>query len=139
MLKYIHSKGLTFHDVKPSNIAIGIDNPNQIFFLNFVFSDLYENALDESNQRKLAKKVRGTPEYMAIEPLKRFENVPKDDLIALGITLLELNDAYLPWMSKTDDIDDFFIRINITLVEWEKGPLKVSAKDELSYTVLFYE
>lgn len=136
MLEYIHSKGLTFHDVKPSHIAIGNDNPNQIFFVGFAFSELYENSLDEFNQRKLAKKIKGTPEYMSKEALKRFEQVPKDDLVSLGITLLELNDANLPWMRKTDDIDDIFIRMNITLEEWENEPLKVSVVVYHSISIL---
>lgn len=124
-LEYIHSKGLVFCDIKPSNLAIGSGNSNEIYFLSFVFGELYANALDSNKQRINAKNIRGTPEYMSIETLNKFLPVQKDDLISLGIVLMQLNGAHIPWMNKATAQNDVFERIDIILGEWEKHPIKV--------------
>lgn len=89
MFEYIHSKGLVFHDVKPSNMAIGYTNPNQIVFFDFAFSEFYVNAMGESKEREDAPVIWGTPEYMGRGPLNRYTHVRKDDLISFGLVLLE--------------------------------------------------
>lgn len=91
IFEYIHSKGLVFHDVKPTNMAIGNIDKNQIVFFDFAFSEFYVNALGESKRREDTDEVNGTPEYMARGPLHRLTQVPKDDFISLGLVLLELN------------------------------------------------
>lgn len=134
-LEYIHSKGLVVCDVKPSNLAIGYKNANEIFFLSFVFGESYANAFDSNKQRLNAKNIRGTPEYMSIETLNKFMPVQKDDLISLGIVLMQLNGAYIPWMNKATVQNDTFERIDIILHEWEKHPIKVQLTNKYLCTL----
>lgn len=124
-MEYIHSNGLVVCDIKPSTVAIGDENLNEIFILSLVFGELYTNAFDSNMQRLNVKYIRGTPEYMSIEALNKFMVVPKDDLISLGIFLMELNGAHIPWMNKATDQNNLHERIDIILGEWERHPIKV--------------
>lgn len=118
-MEYIHSKGLIFHDVKPSNMAIGLTNPNQIIFFDFAFSEFYVNAMGESKEREDAPDINGTPEYMGRGPLNRYTHVRKDDFISLGLVLLELNGVELPWMNLTSEDDDIYRTMDIVLETWD--------------------
>lgn len=125
ILEFIHSKGLVFHDVKPENIAIGDANANQIFFVDFDFSKFYVNALGEFKEREEASNFSGTPEYMAWGPLNRFTHVRIDDLISLGLVLLQLNGVYIPWMYNTNDDDDIVVIMDAVLEGWNEYGIDV--------------
>lgn len=77
--------------MKPTNIAIGNEDEDEIFFFDFAFSDFHVNAMGESKEREKADISNGTPEYMARGPLNRMTTVRKDDLFSFGLVLLELN------------------------------------------------
>lgn len=124
-VEYIHSKGLVVCDIKPSTVAIGDGNASEIFFFSLVFGESYANAFDFNMQRLQAKNIRGTPEYMSVGMLSRLVPVPKDDLISLGIVLMQLNGAHIPWMNKTNGQIDLFERLDIILREREEHPIKV--------------
>lgn len=126
IFQYIHSKGLLFVDVKPENIAIGNTDANRIVFFDFAFSEFYVNALGEPKRREESSAFNGTPEYWPLGPLNGLTHVRKDDLIAFGIVLLELNGADIPWMDKTNDDDDMYTTMDIVLEEWEKHGIEVS-------------
>lgn len=111
---------MVFHDVKPSNIAIGLTNPNQIIFFDFAFSEFYVNAMGESKAREEAPDINGTPEYMGRGPLNRYTHVRKDDFISLGLVLLELNGVELPWMNVTSENDDIYKTMDIVLETWDE-------------------
>lgn len=124
-MEYIHSKGLVVCDIKPSNVAINDGNTNEIFFFSLVFGESYANAFDSNKQRLQAKHIRGTPEYMSVGMLNKLVPVPKDDLISLGIALMQLNGARIPWMNKANGQIDLFERLDIILHEREEHPIKV--------------
>lgn len=132
-LEYIHSKGLVLCDIKPPNLAIDNENTNVIFALSFVFGELFENAFDSNMQRLKAKHIRGTPEYMSVDTLNVFKSVYADDLISLGIVLLQLNGADIPWMDIATGENDVYERIDIINSEWEKHPIKVSLTKKKSF------
>lgn len=119
-------KGLLFHDVKPTNIAVGKNNGNRIFFFDFAFSEFHINAMGEPKAREEASEINGTPEYMARGPLNRYTHVRKDDFISFGLVLLELNGVELPWMDSTNEDDDIYRTMDIVLEEWEKYGIDVS-------------
>lgn len=127
IFKYIHSRGLLFHDVKPANMAIG-DGPehqHKIFFYDFAFSEQYMDAMGVPKQRETVDGMDGTPNYFSIEVLHRQSHVRKDELFAFGVCLLDLNNADLPWLEMTDDISDIFNAMDVVLQEWEKHGIEV--------------
>lgn len=113
-------------DIKPPNFAIDTENASVLFWLSFVFGELYENAFDSKMQRLKAKHIRGTPEYMSLDMLNVLRPVFADDLISLGIVLLQLNGADIPWMDITTDDNDVYERIDIISNEWKNHPIQVN-------------
>lgn len=126
IFEYIHSKGLLFHDVKPTNIAIGNINENQIIFFDFAFSEFHINALGEPKQREDSDEINGTPEYMARGPLHRLTHVRKDDLISFGLVMLELNGVILPWKEKINLEYDIYVLMDIILETWDNHTIEVN-------------
>ncbi|XP_031622920.1 uncharacterized protein LOC116340515 [Contarinia nasturtii] len=129
IFEYIHEKGLTFHDVTPSNIAVSHLNENHIFFFGFAFSEFYVNALGEAKMREKSEEINGTPEYMTIDTLKGLTHVRKDDFISFGLVLLELNGVVLPWIEKTNNEEDIYKTIDIVLNEWNKISIEEICKN----------
>ena len=43
--KYIHSKYIVHHDIKPGNFLIGKDNPNIIYVVDFGFAKKYRSSI----------------------------------------------------------------------------------------------
>lgn len=127
LFEYIHSKGLVFQDVKPLNIAVGNANENQIFFFDFATSEFYLNSSGEPRKQEKIETFRGTPEYMAYNPLNGYATTRADDLTSFGISLLELNNVDLPWMDKTDDDTDMETAMQIVRDEWDDYGIKVSS------------
>ena len=62
---------------------------------------------------------------MSIETLKQLMAVQRDDLVSLGIVLMQLNGAHIPWMNLSFKPQDGFERIEIMIREKEKHPMKV--------------
>lgn len=135
IFRYIHSKGMLFHDVKPANMAIG-DGPehhHKIFFYDFAFGQLYANEMGEPVRREQLDELNGTPDYFAIEALRGHSHTRRDELFSFGVCLLHLNNADLPWVEKTKGIQDIFKAMSIVLSEWEHHGLEVSFNVKLHH------
>lgn len=121
---------MLFHDVKPENMAIGDGSEQQhkIFFYDFAFGEVYVNAVGEPKRREKTTEMNGTPGYFAMDPLRGQSHVRKDEIFSFGICLLDMNNADLPWLEKTNGINDIFEAMNIILNEWEKHGIEVRSK-----------
>lgn len=84
-LEYIHSRGIIHHDIKPSNIFIGIQSNSGR--LSVELGDFGLACPLQENHR--STNVVGTPTYAAPEQLKGCCN-PKSDIFSLGVVLAEL-------------------------------------------------
>jgi serine/threonine protein kinase len=90
-VKYIHSKNLIHHDLKPGNIFL---HKNEIKIGDFglaTFSkkNKEENNLIEENTKSVQDLIRGTPLYSAPEISENI-NTQKSDVYSLGIILFVL-------------------------------------------------
>lgn len=122
---------MLFHDVKSTNIALGRNNEDQIFFFDFAFSEFHVNALGESKERTEAQEINGTPDFMARGPLHRLTNVRKDDFISFGLVMLDLNGVVLPWKEKTKNNISVFSCMDIVLAEWDRYTIEVSQMNSI--------
>lgn len=84
-------------------------NRNQIFFTDFNACELYLNALGEPRERNNTNRIFNHPanEFFNHDYYDR-----KDDLISLGITLLELNAVHIPSVEEMSDYDEYGIEVN---------------------------
>lgn len=100
VFNHIHSKGLFIYDITSANIAIGNsrENMNRVFVFDFASS---------------------------VEISREF--LPKDDLLLLGLVLLELNGVSFP--SRKIDANDHTNTdqiIESLLTKWDDNYIKVS-------------
>lgn len=109
-------------------IGDGPEHQHQIIFFDFAFSEPYMNADGEPKQREKVTEMDGTPNYFSIDVLRGQSHVRKDELFGLGVCLLDLNNADLPWLDKTKGITEMFDAMDIVLNEWEKLGMEVSEK-----------
>lgn len=101
-----------------------------IFFVfdllpDFGFSKTYLDEFGRSKPRELTKHHHGTPEYMGLAPLMNYTQVRKDDLISLGLTLLDVHGVTLPWM-ELPELDDIWAAMASVLQSWQTTDMEVS-------------
>lgn len=68
----------------------------------------------------------GTPEYMGLGPLLNYTHVRKDDLISLGLTMLDVHGVRMPWMELPTP-EDIWTSMAAVLKAWETADMEVSA------------
>lgn len=98
ILEYIHSKGVIHNDIKPGNILCAPHDLNCIHLVDFGFSEFFINRntglhVPFSNGHSF----RGTLSYASIEHCRGNKRSRKDDLEALGYTLIKLANGNMPW------------------------------------------
>jgi len=95
-LDYLHKHDIIHRDVKPSNMITGRVGKNKF---NTKITDLGSaRNLDLETSKDLAKKIVGTPQFMAPEQIITPENVDKScDIYSLGASLYELSTGIKPF------------------------------------------
>lgn len=95
------------------------------FILDFGFSGTYLDENGRAKPRELTRHHHGTPEYMGLAPLLNYTQVRKDDLISLGLTLLDVHGVTLPWM-ELPELDDIWAAMASVLGSWRTTDMEVS-------------
>ena len=98
-LEYIHSKFVIHRDIKPFNFAIGKEDPELIYLIDFGLSHKYKSSRTGKHiQYKNLKLTYGSLRYLSINGNKGYEQSRRDDLESLGYMLIYLATGYLPWL-----------------------------------------
>ena len=99
IFKFIHEKSIIHRDIKPDNISVGIDDPCQIYFLDFGLAKKYRSSKTKiHNPMTKHPKLTGTARYASINALAGWEQSRRDDLESFGYVLAYLLKGGLPWM-----------------------------------------
>ncbi len=97
-LRYVHSQGVVHGDIKPDNILIIRTNDRHRFvkLLDFGLARPQSGESDGS--------VRGTPEYLAPERIRKAPASVASDIYALGVLFYELLVGKPPFLGKATDV-----------------------------------
>ncbi len=84
---HAHARGITHRDLKPSNILISEDNKPMVADFGLSIST---STLANGPDQRPARRITGTPAYLAPELAKGQPATPLSDIYALGATLRAL-------------------------------------------------
>uniref|UniRef100_A0AC34R809 Protein kinase domain-containing protein n=1 Tax=Panagrolaimus sp. JU765 TaxID=591449 RepID=A0AC34R809_9BILA len=101
-IEEMHNVGYLHRDIKPSNYALGKDDLNKIYLLDFGMCRKY---LDEQAQPRLPRVsvgFRGTVRYAPLSCHIRRETCRKDDMESWLYQQIEITRGALPWRSIDD-------------------------------------
>lgn len=115
-IKFIHSKDLVYRDIKPSNILIGIDDPENLYIVDFGTCKKYRSSRTKKHiLPKVSDKFTGTSYFASANALKGKEYSRRDDLISLGFMLIYFLKGNLPWGENLQDlsINDYYKMIEM--------------------------
>lgn len=91
---------------------------------DFGFGEGYLDENGNAKPRELAHSHRGTAVYMAPGPLMFYTQVRKDDLISLGIAMLDVHGVSMPWMY-LPEAEDIIEDMEQVLESWRDTDIEV--------------
>lgn len=98
-LESIHGKYKIFRDIKPENILIGVDRPDQLYLIDLGMAKNYKDPVTKKHIPFINnKKLTGTARYASLNTHMGYEQSRRDDLESLGYSLIYLINKQLPWM-----------------------------------------
>lgn len=102
-LRDVHEIGHLHRDVKPSNMCAGLGDHRRIIYLvDFGMTRQFRFTDGSLRRNRNYAAFRGTMRYVSIAMHMREEQYPRDDLISLYYSLIELSEGQLPWRTVTD-------------------------------------
>ena len=99
ILEIIHNCDLIHNDIKPGNVAIGIEEKSKyIYLLDFGLSKKYRSSKTKKHFPYVKNnKMIGNIRFSSINALNGFTQSRRDDLESLGYLLIFLILGQLPW------------------------------------------
>lgn len=97
-VEYLHSKGLLHRDLKPENFLVGAgQKSNCIYLIDFGLAKRYRDSKGKHIPYREDKNLTGTARYASVYTHLGIEQSRRDDLEALGYSLLYFLSGQLPW------------------------------------------
>ena len=105
IIEYIHTKGIVHRDIKLDNFMMGINDPHQVYLIDYGLSKAYINNHNHQDETDNNEPI-GTYNYMSINIHNGIKYSRRDDMISIVYILCHLLEL-LPWIyeeTRTDII-----------------------------------
>ena len=112
-LHHAHMRGIVHRDVKPQNMLVSSNDPNQLLLSDFGIAKLYDNrheptmlniagnTMAQDPSLTSADQIVGTADYMAPEQINGDPVDARTDVYALGVVLFQMLTGEAPFHSTT--------------------------------------
>lgn len=112
-LHHAHMRGIVHRDVKPQNMLVSSNDPNQLLLSDFGIAKLYDNrheptlinitgnTIAQDPSLTSVDQIVGTAEYMAPEQINGEPVDARTDVYALGVVLFQMLTGEAPFHSTT--------------------------------------
>jgi serine/threonine protein kinase len=145
-LQYIHSRNFIHHDLKPSNIVMGVgDQTNLVYLIDFGLSKEYRdpNTCTHIPYNEGVGFI-GTTTFASINSHKGLELGRRDDLESLAYVLFYFLWGFLPWQGlrkgeaiqeskRTITTHDLFLRLPVEFQTFFEHCRSLSFDDKPNY------
>lgn len=151
-IEEFHKHGYVHCDIKPGNYLLQTDSPCPIVLIDYGLSRQYINP--KTNQPFPEAKNAGfvgTSKYMSLQVHQGCDTCPRDDIISLCYSLVEMVGGKLPWrltgeeqmkkiikMKKTLPLEEIFGSLPPQIQTIYKYAMKLKYLDQPDYKLLFY-
>lgn len=111
-VEFLHNKGFLHRDIKPDNFLIGAGKQQDIVYM--IDFGLSKRFMKDGKHIEYAegKKLTGTARYCSLNTHQGLEQSRRDDLEALGYSLIYLLKGSLPWQGiKVQEKEDRYKKI----------------------------
>lgn len=109
LLQRMHAKGFIHRDVKPGNIVFGrtLDTSKHIFLIDFGSAAVFRDPISGTHVPYSSNaEFVGTRMYASVNALLHVQQSRRDDLMALGYSLIDMAKGTLPWEGSTTDSEE---------------------------------
>lgn len=151
-IEEFHKHGYIHCDIKPGNYLLQPDSPCPIVLIDYGLSRQYiDPKTNEPVPENKEAGFVGTSKYMSIQVHQGCDTCPRDDIISLCYSLVEMIGGKLPWrlteeaqmkkilkMKKTLPLDEVFGSLPPQIQTMYKYAMKLKYLDKPDYKLLFF-
>lgn len=100
-IRDVHDVGFVHRDIKPANFALGLNDVNLVYIIDFGLARMMRipdsSGMLRMRAARLKVPFRGTIRYCSLNAHLYLEQGRQDDLISMMYVLIELITGLLPW------------------------------------------
>jgi len=96
-IEVLHSKGYLHRDIKPENFCMNNDPHGELYLIDFGLSRSFKDITGKHIECIEKKGLVGTARYASVNSHMGLEQSRRDDLEAIGYTIIYLMKGKLPW------------------------------------------
>ena len=105
-MEYLHSKSFIHRDIKPENFLMGLGDNSKI--LHVVDMGIAKRYIHKTTNQHIPyrndKSLTGTARYASVHSHLGEELSRRDDMEAIGYTLIYFYTGYLPWQNMSSSV-----------------------------------
>ena len=98
ILEHVHSNNYLHRDIQPSNFLVGKPDNYRLYLIDFGNAKKYKSSRTGKHVKILKNRgISGSLVFLSLNSMKGIEQTRRDELISLGLVIINLYIGSLPW------------------------------------------